>query len=345
MDLSNFVTYDKKESLLLNIAKSNQEIVENTHSKPQETLEFKMTKQKESFSFDVPLQLNENWMMGVTSLEVYNTVYNITNSNNKLKILLTDEQLIEHGVDIVLVKNIKSLYESYNLENQEAYNEFVEKVSTIITNSYSENNKLAKKDFNDLKELVEANNQQHTKHPITIPEFEIQDDSIEIEQTPGVYELVDINNAIKQKIHESDYDFKIDIIPDTISMKSVLTTSNSIHFNSRLNILLGFTNKDYPPGTHTSEKPVMITTTDKVHLKCDCVDGSIVNGIREQILFSFNLSAPPGYKIINNPTTVLYKKINKTRLDQIQFFLEDSNHNPVDFNNETLTFTIQIIKI
>ena len=345
MDLSNFVTYDKKESLLLNIAKSNQEIVENTHSKPQETLEFKMTKQKESFSFDVPLQLNENWMMGVTSLEVYNTVYNITNSNNKLKILLTDEQLIEHGVDIVLVKNIKSLYESYNLENQEAYNEFVEKVSTIITNSYSENNKLAKKDFNDLKELVEANNQQHTKHPITIPEFEIQDDSIEIELTPGVYDLVDINNAIKQKIHESDYDFKIDIIPDTISMKSVLTTSNSIHFNSRLNILLGFTNKDYPPGTHTSEKPVMITTTDKVHLKCDCVDGSIVNGIREQILFSFNLSAPPGYKIINNPTTVLYKKINKTRLDQIQFFLEDSNHNPVDFNNETLTFTIQIIKI
>ena len=345
MDLSNFVTYDKKESLLLNIAKSNQEIVENTHSKPQETLEFKMTKQKESFSFDVPLQLNENWMMGVTSLEVYNTVYNITNSNNKLKILLTDEQLIEHGVDIVLVKNIKSLYESYNLENQEAYNEFVEKVSTIITNSYSENNKLAKKDINDLKELVEANNQQHTKHPITIPEFEIQDDSIEIELTPGVYELVDINNAIKQKIHESDYDFKIDIIPDTISMKSVLTTSNSIHFNSRLNILLGFTNKDYPPGTHTSEKPVMITTTDKVHLKCDCVDGSIVNGIREQILFSFNLSAPPGYKIINNPTTVLYKKINKTRLDQIQFFLEDSNHNPVDFNNETLTFTIQIIKI
>ena len=64
MDLSNFVTYDKKESLFLNIAKSNQEIVGNTHSKPQETLEFKMTKQKESFSFDVPLELPEKWMKG-----------------------------------------------------------------------------------------------------------------------------------------------------------------------------------------------------------------------------------------------------------------------------------------
>ena len=166
-----------------------------------------------------------------------------------------------------------------------------------------------------------------------------------IHLTPGVYELVDINNASRQKIYESDYDFKFNIIRDTISMKSVLTTSNPIHFNSRLNILLGYTNKDYPPGTHTSEKPVMITTTDKIHLKCDCVDGSIVNGIREQILFYFNLSASNGIKRIKEPTTVLYKKKNKTRLDTIRFFLEDSNHDRVDFNGETLTYTVQIIKI
>ena len=68
-------------------------------------------------------------------------------------------------------------------------------------------------------------------------------------------------------------------------MKSVLTTTNPIHFHSKLNKVLGFPNKDYQAGTHTSEKPVMITTTDKVHLKCDCVDASIVNGVREQILF------------------------------------------------------------
>ena len=131
-----------------------------------------------------------------------------------------------------------------------------------------------------------------------------------------------MNNAIKQIITDSDYDlvdkskFKKDltvfsiefnIIPDTISMKSVLTTSNPIHVNSELNKVPEFTNKDFQTGTHTSEKPVMITTTDNVHLKCDCVDGSIVNGIREQILFLFNLSAPPEYKIIKEPTTVLYE--------------------------------------
>ena len=91
-------------------------------------------------------------------------------------------------------------------------------------------------------------------------------------------------------------------------MKSVLTTCNNIHFNSELNSLLGFTNTDHSEGTHKSEKPVIVTTTDKVHLKCDCVDGSIVNGIREQLLFSFNLSAYPGYKFIKEPHIFRAKK-------------------------------------
>ena len=173
---------------------------------------------------------------------------------------------------------------------------------------------------------------------------------MEIEIPPGAYGLIDINNAIQQELNNScssgpDSKFIFNIEADTISMKSVLTTSYSIYFNSELNTLLGVTKTDYTAGTHISEKPVMITTTDKVHLKCDCVDGSIVNGIREQILFSFNHPAPPGYKIIKEPNIILYKKINKTRLDSTQFFLEDNNHNSVDFNGETLTFTIQIIKI
>ena len=106
-DLLNFVIIDIKESLLLSFAKSNQDIVENTHSKPQKPLEFKMTKQKASLSFDVPLVLPEQWMMGVTSLEVYNTVYIITPINNKLEILLKDEQLKSLNIDNQLVMNVE----------------------------------------------------------------------------------------------------------------------------------------------------------------------------------------------------------------------------------------------
>ena len=77
----------------MSIAKSDLDFVENTLSKPEETVEFKMTKQKESFSFDVHLELPEQWMMGITSLEVYNTVYNNTEKNNKFEGRLKNEQL------------------------------------------------------------------------------------------------------------------------------------------------------------------------------------------------------------------------------------------------------------
>ena len=87
-----------------------------------------MTKQKESFSFDVPLDLPGKWMMGVTSLEVYNTVYNITNSNNKLEIILNDQQLKELDLDSELLVFVEDLYKSYFVKSYK-YSEFIEKVN------------------------------------------------------------------------------------------------------------------------------------------------------------------------------------------------------------------------
>ena len=58
MDLNNLTTNDQKELLLLHILKSNLEIVENTHSKRQETLEFKMNTPSKDFQFDEPLILS-----------------------------------------------------------------------------------------------------------------------------------------------------------------------------------------------------------------------------------------------------------------------------------------------
>ena len=98
-------------------------------------------------------------------------------------------------------------------------------------------------------------------------------------------------------------------------------------------------------GSYRSDKPKNITGIDKVHLKCDCIQGSIVNGIREPILFSFALSSPPGHKIYKEPRFKLFKKVNKLVLSHITFYFGDDDHKPVDFNNETISFTCQLIKI
>ena len=80
-----------------------------------------------------------------------------------------------------------------------------------------------------------------------------------------------MKTILKRNLTTSSIEFELEA--DTISMKSFLTTSNPIYFNSELNKLLGFTSKTYSKGTHRPEKLVMITSVDKVHLKCDSVYG------------------------------------------------------------------------
>ena len=95
---------------------------------------------------------------------------------------------------------------------------------------------------------------------------------------------------------------------------------------------------------YLSRKITVLSTIDRSHLKADCIDGSVLNGNKKPILYSFVLYKPPGYKIFCSPETIL-KKINKSALDNIVFYLEDINNEETNFNGETLTFTIQIVKI
>ena len=45
---------------------------------------------------------------------------------------------------------------------------------------------------------------------------------------------------------------------------------------------------------HISQKIVNFKTTNKIHLKCDVIDGSILSGLRQPIFFGFFLDKPAG---------------------------------------------------
>ena len=48
-----------------------------------------MTKPRETFHFNPPIQIKRDWMIGLTDLEVYNSIFNINTTNNKFE-LYTD---------------------------------------------------------------------------------------------------------------------------------------------------------------------------------------------------------------------------------------------------------------
>ena len=69
---------DEIEDLLLSITKKCERLIDQTHRKAEETLEFKMIKPREILHFKPSIQVKGDWMLGLVDLEVYNPVFNIT---------------------------------------------------------------------------------------------------------------------------------------------------------------------------------------------------------------------------------------------------------------------------
>ena len=85
---------DRTEDLLSPITKNCETLIEQTNEKPQESLEFKLTKSKEIFSLNPSfiLDLHSEWMVGLMSLEVYHSILNSFEENqnsNFLQVSLT----------------------------------------------------------------------------------------------------------------------------------------------------------------------------------------------------------------------------------------------------------------
>ena len=74
---------NETKDLLLSITANCETLIKQTNTKPRETLEIKLTKPGETFSFKPPISIEGSRMIGLTSLEVDNSILNITEEENK----------------------------------------------------------------------------------------------------------------------------------------------------------------------------------------------------------------------------------------------------------------------
>ena len=65
---------NETKDLLLSITKNCETLIEQTHRKAEETMEFKMIKPRESFHLKPPIQVKGDWSIGLVDLEVYYTI-------------------------------------------------------------------------------------------------------------------------------------------------------------------------------------------------------------------------------------------------------------------------------
>ena len=133
------------------------------------------------------------------------------------------------------------------------------------------------------------------------------------ELDPGIYTFKDISKALFN-ILQPEYELNnnsVDFEYDDITMKTNLVVRpgiKSIGFDKKLffGTILCF--KPYWVYKHynkyISQKIVNSSSTNKIHLKCDVIDDSVVNGLKQAILYSFVLNKPSRYKLFCEPETI-----------------------------------------
>ena len=81
-----------KNDFLLLIEKHTDTVNQQTKIKPQETLEFKLNKQMETFLFNPPKKFVEEskWLLTVIFFQTTNSVFNITVENNSFPVRISN---------------------------------------------------------------------------------------------------------------------------------------------------------------------------------------------------------------------------------------------------------------
>ena len=78
MNLDMIGPKNETKDSLISITKNCETPIRETHTKPEETLEFKITKLRETLSIKPTISMEGSWMIGLIGLEVYTSFFNIT---------------------------------------------------------------------------------------------------------------------------------------------------------------------------------------------------------------------------------------------------------------------------
>ena len=76
---------NETENLFLSVNINYETRMNKTHTKSQETLEFKPNQPRATFSIKPPKLIERSWMIGLTSLEVYESIFNTTEEKIKFE--------------------------------------------------------------------------------------------------------------------------------------------------------------------------------------------------------------------------------------------------------------------
>ena len=157
---------------------------------------------------------------------------------------------------------------------------------------------------------------------------------------PGAYELIELAELIKEATNGN-----VIIEPDKNTLKCKMEVQQGVIIfvvENSVASLLGFGKQIYSRGKYTTNKIIDIMGFKTINIHCNIISGAKDNGKDTDILYTFYLTEPPGYMIINIPKNVFYQNVTKDRIEYIEFQIKDEHGRPIDLNGDVLSFTLHL---
>ena len=228
--------------MLLLLKKVNDILIEQTKTRPQETLEFQMDTQMQNFSFSPPIYSVEKgkWLLGVSSFECTNSVFNISNENNSFSITIPGHW--QNKLDEKTIDELNKLLELMSLElhvkevrkrgSERKLGDNGYKLSDFDTQKNEILEELKIVNYNDLDDLVYSIQLTYDELIDILDIKYLSTKRTGYSLNPGIYEVVDLNNTLKY------------ILPDNVKL-SVTIDDVRLKSNLKINYTLIFTEKSF----------------------------------------------------------------------------------------------------
>ena len=159
----------------------------------------------------------------------------------------------------------------------------------------------------------------------------------------GSYEIEDIESYLQEVLAPKG--ISVNLKPNNNTLRSVIKCSQDIDFRPQDSIarLLGFTQRELPRNTtHSSELPVAILKVNVLRVECNITSGAYINERKVHTIHEFFPAVPPGYKIIEVPSQVIYLPIAVKVIDNVQLRIIDQDDELVNFRGKIITIRLHI---
>lgn len=159
----------------------------------------------------------------------------------------------------------------------------------------------------------------------------------------GSYEIEDIESFLKEALAPKHISFSLK--PNNNTLRSVIQCNRRINFQPQDSIgsILGFTRRELAKDkTHSSDLPVTILKVNALRIECNITAGAYINERKVHTIHEFFPAVPPGYKIIEVPSHIIYLPITVRSIDHLQLRIVDQDGNLVNFRGEVITVRVHI---